>query len=210
MNKSNKIIALSLLPVILTVIFSLYVMMPSYDKLNSTKTEFESQTSLLNELKDKVQNAKNNKANLLIIDKLKKTLSGFDEQVSDDYDSALLVFDGEKIAHLSGVKLIAFNIKEETAESVEQNLPIKRNMSANKPVKKTNLTELSAIPVSVVVEGHYLSIIDFVSNIESYQRKINITNIEVKRSTDKKDNTLQAVLDCKFYKVKQINALEVK
>lgn len=208
MNKANKILLLSFLPVILTVIFALYVLIPSFDSLNTIKKDFESQTNLLNELKDKVANAKNNKENLSVITKLRQRLADFEQQVSDEYDSALLVFDSEKIAYLSGVQLLSFNIKDETNEE-EQPLITRKNKKEQSP-KKIKLTELVAIPVEINIKGNYLSVIEFVRNLESYQRKINVNTLEIQRADKSSPDQIQAKLNCKFYKVKKSKALEVK
>jgi Tfp pilus assembly protein PilO len=208
MNKANKILLLSFLPVLLTVIFALYVLIPSFDSLNTVKKDFESQTNLLNELKDKVANAKNNKENLSVITKLRERLADFEQQVSDDYDSALLVFDSEKIAYLSGVQLLSFNIKDETNEE-EQPLITRKNKK-EQAAKKIKLTELVAIPVEINIKGNYLSVIEFVRNLESYQRKINVNTLEIQRADKSSPDQIQAKLNCKFYKVKKSKALEVK
>lgn len=208
MNKANKILLLSFFPVILTAIFALYVLIPSFDSLNTVKKDFESQTNLLNELKDKVANAKNNKENLSVIAKLRERLADFEQQVSDDYDSALLVFDSEKIAYLSRVQLLSFNIKDETNEE-EQPLITRKNKK-EQAAKKIKLTELVAIPVEINIKGNYLSVIDFVRNLESYQRKINVNTLEIQRADKGSQDKIQAKLNCKFYKVKKSKALEVK
>lgn len=208
MNKSNKILLLSLLPVILTVIFALYVLIPSFDSLDRSKKEFVSQTTLLNELRDKVANAKNNKANLSAINESRLKLADFEQQVSDEYDSALLVFDSEKIAGLSGVRLLSFAIKDEINEE-EQPVILKNDNNAD-TVKKVKLTELVSLPVEINVKGNYSSVIEFVKNLESYQRKVNIETLEIKRADNSSQDKIQAKLNCKFYKVKKITTSEVK
>lgn len=208
MNKSNKFLLLSFLPVILTVIFVLYVLIPSFDSLKNAKSDFADNSTKLNELKNKVAGAKNNKENLLVIQKLSQKLANFEQQVSEDYDSALLVFDSEKLADLSKVQLLSFSIKDELSE---EELPIlTKNNSPSSTLPKAKLTELVSIPVEINIQGNYLRVIDFIINVESYQRKININTLEIKRAEKSSKDKIQARLNCSFYKVKKNKALEVK
>lgn len=208
MDKSKKIILISFLPIIFTVLFALYAMIPAIESMNKTKITLKEETDSLALLNGKIADAKNNKANLKIVEKLKEKLGNFSEQTSYDYDSALMVFDGEKIAQLSGVKLVNFNIRNEQEGKEEDADAIKRrNQNATNPnEKKTEekpLAILTYTPADIVITGSYLEIIDFITNIESYQRKITVDNIEIKRSKDKKSEKIEATLNCKFYKVKE-------
>lgn len=202
MNRSKKILILSIIPVILTLIFIIYIVVPTVSRLNVLNNELRQEQISYKESKSKLDGFNADKAILKSINELKEQLANFDINVPAEDDLSILLIDLEKFGEPLNVKVISMNTKPEE----EKDLIIKskkKPKSSNTNKKKKVFSPLFAIPVEVSAVGYYQDILGFINILENYERKITINSVKVENyKEDKEIETprVQMTIDAIIYK----------
>jgi len=196
MNKSRKVLLISLLPVFLTLLFIAYILVPSiqemaqtYQKLNDEKKSYNEKQSQLSLLRQDQELTKK-------IQDLNNELSDFNYRFPPENDLTVFLVDLEKYAQSYNVKVISLSSDEE--KSVEIIDPKKIALEEKKKKKRFDTKEeelpitLSEIPLSINVSGYFPDVVKFVNFLEKYQRQVAIDGIKISGAKDVK-NEVQSV-----------------
>lgn len=202
MERSKKIIILSLIPVFLTIIFILYIVVPTVGRLNELNTELKQEKTAYDEDKSQLDELNNNKKLLMSIQKLKEKLGNFDVKVPSEDDLSILLIDLEKFAESFNVKVIALNSRPEI-EKVLVDPNKKEEKSTNSVKKKPDPSPLYSISLEVSAVGYYQDILNFINTLENYERKIAISSVKVENYKEDKETPkprVQMTINCEIYK----------
>lgn len=207
MNKSKKIILISLLPALLTLIFIAYVVMPAIADLNETKNNLETEKAALAETQEKLILLKENSKLSKDVQKLKDKVFDFNVQVPPKDEIAVLLVDVGKFANDSNVKILSLNSETEKSLEIETPKINKNKIETEKNKKVSNPPVLfSEIPLKLSVVGCYSDVLNFINEIENYQRKITITGISVSNYSKNKNIAkpeIEIVIDCLIYRLSE-------
>lgn len=190
MNKSRKVLLISLMPVLLTFLFVVYVLVPTiqetdktYKELNQEKLDFnnaQAQLTLLNQNKELEKK----------IRELNFELKDFAYRFPVENDLAIFLVDLEKYSKSYNVKVLSLTSDKESFIKIEdpkqKELKAKKKKRSRRKEKPEAPIKLFEIPVSINVVGYYPNIIKFINFLENYQRQIVIDGIKISNSKDEK------------------------
>lgn len=202
MDRSKKILILSIIPVLLTLIFIIYIVVPTVAKLNTLNGEFNQEQSSFDDKKSQLESLDADKKTLKKIDELKEKLTDFDINVPAEDDLSILLIDLEKFGEPLNVKVISMNTKPEE----EKDLAIKskkKSKSSNQNRKKKTFSPLYAIPLEISAVGYYQDILSFINILENYGRKITISSVKIENYKEDKEAAtprVQMTIDASIYK----------
>ena len=209
MNKSKKIILISLLPLFLTLAFLLNMLIPSIMKMAKAREELVSERQTYNQTRQQIATLKNDNSIFLAVEELKDKLSDFDIKVPENDESAVLLIDLDKFAAAQGIKIMSIVAKPETPDEIIDPAKKKAEEEAAKngvKVKKAEIlpVSLTEIPVEITVLGYYSDILKFINSLEKYQRQIVINGITATyfpKDKDKPSPHVEMIIECKIYKL---------
>jgi len=202
MDRSKKILILSLIPVFLTIIFIVYFVVPTVTKLNDLNKEFKQEKSSYIESKSQLDALNNNGSLFKNIAELKQKLGDFDVKVPAEDDLSVLLIDLEKFAVSFNVKVIGFNSKPETEKEIID--PKKKQPKTTTPVRKKPVASpFYSISLEISAVGYYKDILNFINTLENYGRKIAINSVKVENYKEDKISSnprVQMTIDCDIYR----------
>ncbi|OGI02655.1 MAG: hypothetical protein A2104_08665 [Candidatus Melainabacteria bacterium GWF2_32_7] len=209
MSKSRKIILISLLPVLLTVVFIIYAVMPAIGNLNKLKSDLETEKQALSETQCKLDSLRQNKKLLKEVQKLRNKLADFEMRVPSEDDLAILFVDLGKFSSNFNVRVFSVSSSPEKPVKIidpKQQEPEENKKSKRNKEKETQELPVSlfAIPLEIKVIGYYPDIMKFISTLENYQREIVIDGISISNSIKDKDTIkpkVELTIDCTIYKL---------
>lgn len=179
MNNSHKILILSFIPALLTIIFAVYVTFPNISHLKSLHSKLESQKDEMAKTQTDLNNLKNNDKLLNELVDMRGKLYDFDVKIPSTDDLAILLVDFDKLAAQNKLKITTFRTKNSKTIDLNPEDPSKSRRKRSKKSEQPQL-KLISIPVETVVVGYYPDVLKFVSNIENYQRKIAVKNVTIR------------------------------
>lgn len=140
--------------------------------------------SVLTENIYRIEKVDESEKNLSTLKKRLEEISDFipniDTALPSDKNSSLLVSDLDTLARNSGIKLA----------SIQSELTGKRKSVTDLSLLQTVKGKYSyEIPLEIKVEGSFNSLSDFIGKIESYQRLLNITSLDITKVNTTGDNT---------------------
>jgi Tfp pilus assembly protein PilO len=211
MSKSQKILLISLLPALLTLIFIMYAVMPALGSLTKAKNELKAEKTSFSETQDKLNTLRENKKLMKRVEELRDKLANFEIQVPLEDDLAILLVDIEKFSNDFNVKV--YNIESSPEKPIEIVDPKQEESKDKQPSKKKKKNKdtseelpinLFKIPLNILVKGNYPSVLSFINAMENYERKITINGIAL--LNDKKDESginpkIEMEIDCTVYKL---------
>lgn len=211
MSKSQKIILISILPALLTLVFIVYFVAPAIGNMNKLKGELKEEQLAYAETQSKVESLKQDKKLLKKVEELRIKLFNFDTQVPAEDELAILLVDLEKFSKAFNVKVYTLNSgAEKTLEIIdpkeqlsEDKTKAKNTRKARKKVEDKPVT-LVKIPLEIMVMGYYSDVLNFINTLENYQRKTSIESILVSNYRKDKDNIkprVELTINCAVYKL---------
>jgi Tfp pilus assembly protein PilO len=206
MDRSKKILILSLIPVLLTLIFILYIVIPTVSQLNTVNKEFKQEKISYDDTKSRLDSLNGDRVMLKKIEETKEKLANFDINVPTEDDLSILLIDLEKFGETFNVKVIGMNTKPEEERELSSNSKKKTRNSNN---KKTVFSPLYTIPLEISAVGFYQDILGFVNILENYERKITINSVKIENYKEDKEVAyprVQMTIDAAVYKFDTENA----
>ncbi len=208
MDKSKKILVISFIPAVLTLLFIVYILVPSMDKMNTSssdlskaKNKYEENKTLLNDLQKKVKYNKE-------LEDLKTKLADFDVKIPPEHDLPILLYDLERFADISKVKIASFKAEREKKLKIvdpKEEKKSKKKSSRKKADKKEESPyNFSSVPAKVIITGQYLDTLKFVNILEHYGRTLLIEDITVsenKKSANKSKSEIEMQINLKVFKL---------
>lgn len=182
MNKSQKIILLSLVPAFIAVVFLLYVLVPCFTEFNATKEKLNAKNAEIKILKVKAQQSQENKKLYEEIQKIAIQLGDFDQKVPKNKDIEILLIDLEKFAADSNLKITSMEAKNPVVMDLVDPIKSKSKKKSSRKSKQIAALSLLKIPTEIEVNGYYPDVIKFVGKLEKYQRLISIDGVSAKNS----------------------------
>lgn len=205
MNSSKKILLISLIPGILTLVFILYILLPVIGKMDRVKDNLEAEKASYSAIQSKIASFKADKALLNKIQKLKDEIPDFDIKVPPKNELAILLYDTEKFAGGAKVKISSVTTKTpKSVDIIDPKTIAQQNSNTQRKKKKTDDTpaKLIELPLEIVVVGYYPDVLRFIGSIENYQRKVMVNGVSVENYSDDKDKPVprvQMAIDCSVY-----------
>lgn len=207
MDKSKKLLLISLLPILLTLTFILNIVLPAIGNMGKVKEELNTEKTAFLETQKQLDSLKKDRVLSTQIQKLKEKLVNFNVEIPSENNQAVLLVDLEKFAKAFNVKILSVNSDNEKIVDLSV-LGQKKDDSGkpeNKKKKKEALpVELSSIALEIKVVGYYTDILNFVSILEKYQRKIVINDImatNFKADSEKIKPRVEMTINCNVYKL---------
>jgi Tfp pilus assembly protein PilO len=124
---------------------------------------------------------------------IKGEIPKIDVALPDQKDSAILISDIDSLSRASGLKFT--NIQTNTAGKKGN---AQSDMSLLQTIKGKYGYEL---PLEIKVDGSFVGFADFITKLESYQRLINITSIDITKTSvvGEKTDTIEAKIRLTAY-----------
>ncbi len=207
MNNLKKLIILSIIPVILTIFFVIKFSIPSVQEHLTLKKSIKAEKTALKNTKNNIKTLKENKKLSAKLNKLNSKLAAFEVEFPDQFKDEILLIDLEKFANKTTNRII----KLESQRGKELKIIDPEEEKLGK--KKRRRKEPASVPPVKIIEkpfeistiAYYNEIIDFITFLENYQRKINIEGIYTKVFDDDKDSSNPKVeLTIKGYTYKSV------
>jgi len=182
MKDLKKIILLSIIPVLLTIFFLVQFTVPSVKEYFRLKEKINNEKIAINELEKNINILKRNQALLSELNKLNAELTGFDIEFPSNFKDEILLIDLEIFADETVNKIMrvetmpARKVNIIDPEQQEKQDVRRRRTSRNKEEKPQPVTIMEK-PIEINSVAYYNEIIDFISFLENYQRKVNIQGI---------------------------------
>lgn len=186
MNKNKKIIILSLVPGLLTLVFAIYVTFPGIQHLKSSYENLQTEKKAMEQTQSSLSSLKRNDKLLNELFELRNHLYDFDVKVPTTDDMAVLLVDFDKIARAHSLKISSFKTRPRKNVDMTDNKPgKKKSRKSRKP--ETPALQLVSIPVETGIVGNYPNILKFIKDIEKYQRKVIVRDVAIKDYKDDKE-----------------------
>ena len=203
MQSSKRILLISLLPGLITIVFIIYIVVPAIGRMNTAKENLLSERTDYASIQAKISSFKSDTALLNKVQQLKDELPDFDIKVPQKDELAILLYDTEKFAKNKKVKISSLTTKTPKSIEIIDN-KAKTNTSNSQKKKKTDdaPAKLIEIPIEIVVIGYYPDILQFIGSIENYQRKIMVNGVSIQNFSEDKDKgvpRVQMTIDCSVY-----------
>lgn len=218
MKKSKSIILISLIPVLITLVFIMYVFLPAFSSMQKLETKVENKQDEIESAKLEISKAKAHKKLMTEIIELENILGDFHLSVPEKHELALFLIDMDRFAQKSGVKIVEIIKKNEGSVTVKDPNAVaskskkqskRRRRKAQEPELPIKLYE---IPLDIQVLGYYTDVLKFMDYLESYQRKVIIDGVFAK-DFEKDDKTLnpriRTTLYAKVYRLIEQDVVEV-
>ena len=184
MNKSRKIILISLFPALITLVVIIYFIMPAVANMNQLKDDLKVEKQAYSDTQAQVESLRSNKKLLKQVQELKDKLAGFEIKVPSEDDLAILLVDMGKFSKSFNVSVFSVGTGAEKVIKIEDpNEPKETKKNTRRKAKEaeaevTPIT-LSTIPVQIKVIGYYPDVMNFINALENYQRRITIDSISI-------------------------------
>jgi len=193
MNNLRKIILMSLIPVLLTIFFIVQFTVPSVKEYFNLKKEIKSEKTEIKDIKSNLERLNANKKLVSKLNGLNIELADFDTEFPSTFKDAILLIDLEMFADKTINHIVRVISKpEKTIDIIDPSSPKKKNRRRR---RRNNNKEKAVPPVTVIEKpfelstvAYYNQIIDFVTFLEDYQRKIDIQSIYTQVFSEDKDN----------------------
>jgi len=213
MDRTKKILLISIIPAALTLLFIIYILVPSIDKMNLASSElskannaFEENQVLYNDLKEKSRFNRE-------LEDLKVKLADFDVKVPAENDLPILLYDLERFADSTNIRISNFKAEREKKLIIvdpKEEKKLKKKNTRKKSDKKSseNPYDFAAIPVKLIITGQYLNTLKFINILQNYGRKIYIEDITVSENkpndfSSRPDVEMQ--INLKIYKLSKVS-----
>ncbi len=185
MKKSQKIVLISFIPAVLTLVFILYVLMPTLGEKGIYNHKLESKREEILIAKQKLEKAKATQELHQKIIELQKELGGFDLRVPEQQELAMFLIDLEKFADRSNVQVVGLDVRPEKVLAIKDpKKEAEKAKNKKRRRKKQQEEELPVkvweVPIEIKLIGFYPDIIKFMNKAEKYQRLISTSGIIVK------------------------------
>ncbi len=192
MNNLKKIILLSLIPTFLTVFFVAKFTIPSVKQYFKLKEQIDSEKIVIKEIKSNIKVLKANKMLLDKLNRLKAELTGFDVEFPSELKDEILLIDLEMFANKTINKIfkvrsmpeVEVKITDPSKQKTENKNRSRRTVNKPEEVKPVTIMQK---PLEINTVAYYNEIIDFVTFLEDYQRKVNIEGIYTNVFNEDKD-----------------------
>lgn len=191
MNKSQKLLLISFLPVFCALLFIIYVFVPTIQNLNQTQQELKEAQSSYNDNLAELDSLNQNKSLVKKLEKLSAELNTFEYQFPADNDLAIFLVDLEKYAQSYNAKIVT--LSSEPAKDLDiVDTSKKTTKKKKKSAKKKNEfpLQLSEIPITLNVVGYFSNVIKVVDFLEKYQRQVVIESIKINNEKDAKSTDI--------------------
>ncbi|MDD3013438.1 MAG: hypothetical protein PHC34_07015 [Candidatus Gastranaerophilales bacterium] len=212
MDRTKRILVLSLIPMLLTLIFIIYLVVPTVTMFNGLNKEFKQEKSSYIEDKGKLDTFNNNNNLLKNIEELKQKLGNFDVNVPSEDDLSILLIDLEKFAESFNVKVIGLNSKFEAEKEIID--PKIKKPKTTHPVRKKHVpSPLYSISLEISAVGYYQDILNFINTLENYERKVAISGVKVENYREDKNTSnprVQMTINCEVFKFNSQDEKEEK
>ncbi len=183
MNSLKKLILMSLIPAILTIFFVIKFTIPSVKTYFELKKDIKKEILIINDLKTNIESLKANKT---LLDKLKEInseLVGFDVEFPKEFGDEILLIDLELFADEAVNKILTVkSLPEAEVEIIDpsrigEKKKKRTSRRAKNEQKEKGPVTIIEKPMELSTVAHYKEIIEFVSFLENYQRKVNIQGV---------------------------------
>jgi len=202
MDRTKRVLILSLMPVFLTVIFIMNFVVPAVIKLDKLNKEVKQEKLAYIETKSQLDAFNTNSRLYKNITELRQKLGDFDVRVPAEDDLSILLIDLEKFAESFNIKVTGFNSKSETEKEIID--PKKEKpKSTNSVRKKPAPSPLYTISLEISAVGYYNDILNFINTLENYGRKVVISSVKVEDYKEDKNTSnprVQITINCEAYK----------
>jgi len=202
MDKTKKILLLSIAPVFLTLIFILYIVAPTVQKLNEVNDKLKQEKTSYNEVKSELDKYVNDKSLFKSTQDLQRKLGNFDIEIPPDDDVSILLIDLGKFAESLNVRITSLDSRPESAKEIV-NPNKKQTGLTTSTANQTGSSPLYSIPLDISAVGYYNNILNFINILEKYERVILINNLSVENYKEDKDTTnprVQMTINCEIFK----------
>lgn len=204
MDKSKKILLISLIPVALTLVFVVYLLMPSIDGYKVAQEELQTEQESFDETRQKLDLKHENSRLLKEVRKLQSKLGSFKVEVPfvNEDEEAILLVDLDKFSIFSNVKITSMGLNQEKLIEIKKDDQKKKKSRKRKDNQEKAPMELSVIPFDIKISGNYPDLLKFVDALEKYQRKIVISSISASsEQKNDKANNVEMTINCNIYRL---------
>lgn len=204
MDKSKKILLISLIPVALTLVFVVYLLMPSIDGYKVAKEDLQTEQESFDETRQKLDLKHENSRLLKEVRKLQGKLGSFKVEVPfvNEDEEAILLVDLDKFSRFSNVKITSMGLSQEKLIEIKKDDQKKKKSRKRKAQEEKAPMELSVIPFDIKITGYYPDLLKFVDALEKYQRKIVISSISASsEQKNDKANNVEMTISCNIYRL---------
>jgi hypothetical protein len=190
MKNLKKILILSIILAILTVFFVMRFTVPSVQKFMSLKKELAQEKSDISTVKASIEDLKQNKLLENSLKKMDIELKDFDSEYPSEFSGEILLIDLETFAQESLNRMLSLQLlteketnfatpDEEKAktQSGQASAESTTRVKVEKPVPPLMIMEK---PIEITTVAYYSQIVDFITYLENYERKINIDSVSTK------------------------------
>jgi len=181
MNNLKKIIFLSLIPAFLTIFFIVKFAMPATQEYFDLKKQIKLEKAGIKVTKSSIESLQANKTLANNLKKLDTQLLNFDVEFPAEFRDEILLIDIEMFADQAInriVKLESMNAKRFKITTPEdEKKKKKRKRRKSKINEETHPVTIMEKPFEISTVAYYNEVIDFVSFLEDYQRKVNISSV---------------------------------
>lgn len=181
MTDLKKLILMSLIPAILTIFFVVKFTVPAVKEYLSLKKQIKTEKSAIKNVKSNIQALKTNKILQEKLNKFNDKLTGFDVEFPEEFKDEILLIDLEIFADETLNKILKVRSLPEKQIKIIDPLKVEpknkrpcRKIAEQEEIKPVTIMEK---PLEINTVAYYSEIIDFVTFLENYQRKINIEGI---------------------------------
>ncbi|HSA05583.1 MAG TPA: hypothetical protein P5556_00230 [Candidatus Gastranaerophilales bacterium] len=191
MNSLKKIIFLGLIPVFLTAFFIVQFTIPGVKEYFKLEKQIKSENMAIEELQNNVEGLRKNKKLLNALNKLNTELADYEIEFPSEFKDEILLVDLELFANESVNKIT--KVTSQSEKEIDINNPLKqsvkkktRNSKKQKNEEEKPLISIMEKTFEINTIAYYSEVIDFISFLENYQRKIYIEGIHTEVFSDDK------------------------
>jgi hypothetical protein len=209
MDRSKKLILYSLIPVALTLFFIFQFTLPSLNGFMELIKLIKAEKESIAGLEGRIAVLKSNKTTQKKLESLNEDLASFDVEFPKNFNDEILLIDLEQFSNVSSAKIMEISSKKDNLMDLQKSEePSKtekksKRIRCSKKVKQAPLVQVFEKQYMLKTLSYYTKLIEFVSYLESYQRKININGIKAQIFNDDKaipDPRLSAEIEGSIYK----------
>ncbi|MDD3149782.1 MAG: type 4a pilus biogenesis protein PilO [Candidatus Gastranaerophilales bacterium] len=208
MDESKKLLLISFIPAILSFILIFNLIIPENLELNKLKDSLKIQKTELQNLEARLEVAKKNEKEIKEVNELKEELADFDYRIPYNNETAMLLLDLEKFAQKNKLEVLYFDKKREAQIPIIDPIAAaekakEKKSSRRKKEKEIPLAILCEIPLEIRIVGDFPNILEFIGQVEKYQRLMSIDGVLMKdyeKDVFKSASRVEITLNTKIYK----------
>lgn len=195
MNKAKKTMLITLIPAALTIFFIAKVLFPAIGNYTELREKFNKTETIYKETKASVEELENNKTLLKEMEDLNNQVADFDIQIPSEFQDEFFLIDLGRFSIKTKTNIIALNSKKEKEFAIKNSEDNQNKKSLKKKKRRKKVEEISISPLTIYEKsfeiknlGHYNESLNFVKNLENYQRKFIINEISAQISKNDEKN----------------------